>query len=92
MKALHDDDGDVLALKIVTLVLGFAFVMGGIGLIVTGGWKRGLAIMLIGCHVAAASLLALRDGEDARGVNAPAAASALVAMVGLSLANGSIPT
>lgn len=92
MKAFHEDDGDVLALKIVTVVLGFAFMLGGIGLIVTGGWELGLAMMLIGCYVAAASLVALRDGEEAWGVYAPAAASALMAVVGLSLATGSIPT
>jgi hypothetical protein len=91
MKAFHEDEGDVLALKIVTVVLGFAFVLGGIGLVVTGDWQLGAPMMLIGCYVAAASLVALRDGEAAWDIFAPAAASALMAIVGLSLASGAIP-
>ena len=92
MKAFHEDTGEVLALKIVTVVLGFAFILGGIGLVVSNQWRLGAPMMLIGCYIAAASLVGLRDGEAAWDVYAPAAASALVAIVGLSLASGAIPT
>jgi hypothetical protein len=90
MKAFHEDSGDVLALKIVTVVLGFAFILGGIGLVVTGGWRIGAPLMLIGCYAAAAAMVGLRDGEKAWDVFAPAAASTLMALIGMSFATGTI--
>jgi hypothetical protein len=92
MKAFYEDSGDVLALKIVTTVLGFAFILGGIGLVVTGAWRMGAPLMLTGCYVAAASMVGLRDGENAWEVYAPAAASALVAIVGMAFATSAVTT
>ncbi len=90
MKAFFEDPGEVLGLKIVTVVLGSAFIVGGIGLMVTGGWRIGAPLMVLGCYVAAASLVALRDGPNAWNMYAPAAASALVAIAGMAFASGTV--
>jgi hypothetical protein len=86
MRAFHEDGPEMIAGNMLTLTLGAAFILGGIGATVTGAIPFGLSMMLIGCYIAAASLVALRDGPDALNVFAPAAVSAVVAIMGLALA------
>jgi hypothetical protein len=91
MRAFYEDPTDILALKIVALALGAVFMLAGIGLAVTDAAIVGLPLLLMGCYIAAGSLIGLRDGQDGWRVFAPAGMAACAALAGMVLAIGAHP-
>jgi hypothetical protein len=88
MRSLQEDPGDILAVKLVCLVLGVGLMVGGVVSGASEGLAKGLLLIGLGCYLTAASAIGLRDGEDGWSVFAPAGATALMALVTLSIASG----
>lgn len=88
MRALQEDPGDILAVKLVCLALGVGLMIGGVASGVAEGLAKGLLLIGLGAYLTAASAVGLRDGEDGWSVFAPAGATALGALVTLSIASG----
>lgn len=88
MRAFQEDPGDILAVKLVCLALGVGLLIGGVVAGVAEGMLKGLLLIGFGAYLTAASAIGLRDGQAAWGVFAPAGASALMALVVLSISSG----
>jgi hypothetical protein len=91
MRALQEDPGDILAVKLVCLVLGVGLMLGGVLGAPSEGLAKGLVLIALGAYLTAASAVGLRDGEDGWNVFAPAGATALMALAGLSISSGALP-
>lgn len=97
MKSFGEDAPDVAALKLITLLLGLCFTMGGVvaAVLAPAGQSFGkligpFAMLALGCYVTAASLVGLRQGPIAVRVFAPAAVAAFGGLLTLALASGTL--
>jgi hypothetical protein len=95
MRSLFEDEPDLFALKLIALLLGVGFIVGGIlkaALAGEAGMGPGLTLMALGCYVTAASALGLTQGQAAQKVFAPACIAALSALLVVGAAGGMFAT
>lgn len=85
----ESDTGEMLALKILCLALGVAFMLAGFATVAAGHQLGGISMLALGVYGTAASLVGLRHGPPAVRVFRPVPVALLGALAMLSFATAS---
>jgi hypothetical protein len=88
MRSPFENTPEVFCVKVLAFILGVAFILGAIAVIVTGRIGSGAALFAFGCYITAASALGLIRGADADRVFAPAGVGAFAGLIALAAAGG----